>query len=119
PLCRVCSSTEGSSTSGTWKTDRVRMATPAVESMANGRGNRDRVAARASEAPPKLAGSYTIWPSVRKTAAFAAWQSRAALCTIVSNTGWGRSEEHTSELQSRGHLVCRLLLEKKKNGRRR
>src|SRR6266702_8191802 len=27
---------------------------------------------------------------------------------------WPRSEEHTSELQSRGHLVCRLLLEKKK-----
>src|SRR2546429_6649828 len=30
----------------------------------------------------------------------------------------GRSEEHTSELQSRLHLVCRLLLEKKKNIRR-
>src|SRR2546422_8280618 len=32
--------------------------------------------------------------------------------------GWDvvlRSEEHTSELQSRLHLVCRLLLEKKKN----
>src|SRR5207253_7259254 len=29
----------------------------------------------------------------------------------------GRSEEHTSELQSRGHLVCRLLLEKKKNNK--
>src|SRR5439155_6834752 len=29
--------------------------------------------------------------------------------------GHRRSEEHTSELQSRGHLVCRLLLEKKKN----
>src|SRR2546422_4951033 len=28
---------------------------------------------------------------------------------------FGRSEEHTSELQSRLHLVCRLLLEKKKN----
>src|SRR2546422_5135577 len=28
--------------------------------------------------------------------------------------GTGRSEEHTSELQSRLHLVCRLLLEKKK-----
>src|SRR3989442_6063211 len=28
-----------------------------------------------------------------------------------------RSEEHTSELQSRPHLVCRLLLEKKKNKR--
>src|SRR5215510_15972848 len=30
-----------------------------------------------------------------------------------------RSEEHTSELQSRGHLVCRLLLEKKKEPVRR
>src|SRR5437870_9530965 len=30
---------------------------------------------------------------------------------------FGRSEEHTSELQSRGHLVCRLLLEKKKKKR--
>src|SRR3989442_11789599 len=30
-------------------------------------------------------------------------------------TGPDRSEEHTSELQSRPHLVCRLLLEKKKN----
>src|SRR5215813_6083450 len=29
--------------------------------------------------------------------------------------GWRRSEEHTSELQSRPHLVCRLLLEKKKS----
>src|SRR5690625_6441461 len=28
-----------------------------------------------------------------------------------------RSEEHTSELQSRGHLVCRLLLEKKKKNK--
>src|SRR5690625_5507168 len=33
------------------------------------------------------------------------WDVRPAL---------SRSEEHTSELQSRGHLVCRLLLEKKK-----
>src|SRR5690625_6450650 len=31
----------------------------------------------------------------------------------LSLGGLGRSEEHTSELQSRGHLVCRLLLEKK------
>src|SRR2546422_5920150 len=30
---------------------------------------------------------------------------------------WWRSEEHTSELQSRLHLVCRLLLEKKKKKR--
>src|SRR2546422_7778490 len=32
--------------------------------------------------------------------------------------GAGRSEEHTSELQSRLHLVCRLLLEKKKKKKR-
>src|SRR5690625_6969649 len=32
--------------------------------------------------------------------------------SIHSNNGT-RSEEHTSELQSRGHLVCRLLLQKK------
>src|SRR5690625_6068764 len=32
---------------------------------------------------------------------------------IVNSSGNSRSEEHTSELQSRGHLVCRLLLEKK------
>src|SRR5437870_11394648 len=30
-------------------------------------------------------------------------------------SAFARSEEHTSELQSRGHLVCRLLLEKKNN----
>src|SRR5439155_25256214 len=33
--------------------------------------------------------------------------------TLTMRIG-ARSEEHTSELQSRGHLVCRLLLEKKK-----
>src|SRR5256885_11684615 len=37
--------------------------------------------------------------------------------TISACEGWGscRSEEHTSELQSPCNLVCRLLLEKKKN----
>src|SRR5690625_5543747 len=36
-------------------------------------------------------------------------------CLPAANAAWAiRSEEHTSELQSRGHLVCRLLLEKKK-----
>src|SRR2546425_8224876 len=30
---------------------------------------------------------------------------------------WGRSEEHTSELQSLAYLVCRLLLEKKKKNK--
>src|SRR2546429_5902235 len=42
-----------------------------------------------------------------------------AACALASggsrsgSQGSGRSEEHTSELQSRLHLVCRLLLEKK------
>src|SRR2546422_5150544 len=34
---------------------------------------------------------------------------------FILAVGYVRSEEHTSELQSRLHLVCRLLLEKKKN----
>src|SRR3712207_7879491 len=38
------------------------------------------------------------------------------LGAIYADTGqYSRSEEHTSELQSRQYLVCRLLLEKKKN----
>src|SRR5687768_17896619 len=36
-----------------------------------------------------------------------------ALERVVHMSSLGRSEEHTSELQSRLHLVCRLLLEKK------
>src|SRR2546429_6285372 len=43
-----------------------------------------------------------------------AHQSRVAGFLRVLGRGWIRSEEHTSELQSRLHLVCRLLLEKKK-----
>src|SRR5690625_6661090 len=42
---------------------------------------------------------------------------RKDISTISSSSAReaaSRSEEHTSELQSRGHLVCRLLLEKKK-----
>src|SRR5690625_6849891 len=34
---------------------------------------------------------------------------------VLIKSGLTRSEEHTSELQSRGHLVCRLLLEKHRN----
>src|SRR5438309_3039826 len=41
----------------------------------------------------------------------------AALPRCSTNSSRARSEEHTSELQSQFHLVCRLLLEKKKNAR--
>src|SRR5690625_6815060 len=38
----------------------------------------------------------------------------SVLLEVPTDADTARSEEHTSELQSRGHLVCRLLLEKKK-----
>src|SRR2546422_3314541 len=38
-----------------------------------------------------------------------------SVCEMTARIDSERSEEHTSELQSRLHLVCRLLLEKKKN----
>src|SRR5690625_6236512 len=49
-------------------------------------------------------------------------QLRSELREALREPGPGQddqSEEHTSELQSRGHLVCRLLLEKKKNKKRK
>src|SRR5437588_2122354 len=41
-------------------------------------------------------------------------KARSLLMLTVQRPGRGRSEEHTSELQSHSDLVCRLLLEKKK-----
>src|SRR5437870_6364465 len=55
-------------------------------------------------------GAIPISPLQRAAGRFSA----APLRNIVLGTAV-RSEEHTSELQSRGQLVCRLLLEKKKN----
>src|SRR5690625_6699822 len=52
------------------------------------------------------------------TAALRAARTATVLLVMKADLAQGatrsRSEEHTSELQSRGHLVCRLLLEKKK-----
>src|SRR3989449_5611921 len=47
------------------------------------------------------------------TYAFAT-MAAAFISGLAIGSALGRSEEHTSELQSRLHLVCRLLLEKKK-----
>src|SRR5690554_7638578 len=41
-------------------------------------------------------------------------ESKRSSNRLMGRTDRNRSEEHTSELQSRPHLVCRLLLEKKK-----
>src|SRR3989449_5187639 len=46
------------------------------------------------------------------------WVDAAVLLALYIAYLWARSEEHTSELQSRLHLVCRLLLEKKKKKKR-
>src|SRR2546422_1348182 len=52
------------------------------------------------------------------------WDASSRSCYCAARCRWSnmairvvRSEEHTSELQSRLHLVCRLLLEKKKKKR--
>src|SRR2546422_8062456 len=49
--------------------------------------------------------------------AFARWRRLFDGAAAPAPPRLPRSEEHTSELQSRLHLVCRLLLEKKKNTR--
>src|SRR5437870_8232650 len=50
---------------------------------------------------------------------FAGSESSCRLpCQGARRSPASRSEEHTSELQSRGHLVCRLLLEKKKKNKK-
>src|SRR5437868_12420914 len=59
----------------------------------------------------------TLFRSRRRPAASsAACTSPGTRTSIQPSSGWSvaRSEEHTSELQSRFDLVCRLLLEKKK-----
>src|SRR5699024_12574013 len=61
---------------------------------------------------PAPEGSAARCPSPRQTARKA---PPKGLAHSFSSSSSSRSEEHTSELQSRFDLVCRLLLEKKKN----
>src|SRR3712207_7044077 len=57
-----------------------------------------------------------VWHPVGALPARVYWRRRlVALTLLLALLGGARSEEHTSELQSRQYLVCRLLLEKKKN----
>src|SRR5690606_42087599 len=60
-----------------------------------------------------LHDALPISRSWRPTSTSTTW-SAAASTWSPSRSCWRRSEEHTSELQSRENLVCRLLLEKKK-----
>src|SRR5258708_39099116 len=68
------------------------------------------------DALPILSSSFL--PSRRAASLRQSTKSRESVCesnvsSSGSSSGWVRSEEHTSELQSPDHLVCRLLLEKK------
>src|SRR3989442_2139520 len=68
---------------------------------------------------PKARGS--LLPALRRHAGRGhapAQQRDAEVRTEAAAPAAARSEEHTSELQSRPHLVCRLLLEKKKTASR-
>src|SRR3712207_9415810 len=58
-----------------------------------------------------LAPARSFMPSRRTNASTSVGWPRSRRASVASP----RSEEHTSELQSRQYLVCRLLLEKKKN----
>src|SRR5207249_10631151 len=60
-----------------------------------------------------LHDALPIWTGIRQPAGWTACASPGA-ATARHRRARGRSEEHTSELQSRFDLVCRLLLEKKK-----
>src|SRR5690625_5858574 len=82
----------------------------------------------APSSPPSLHDALPISPAAGSAAAGSAaagsgtcaarpnvqrWWSWSWCSSSVRRAPAQRSEEHTSELQSRGHLVCRLLLEKK------
>src|SRR2546422_1329548 len=71
-------------------------------------GRRARPLFHIARAPPRS----PRWPRSRWTCSSSAAGSRAPGSRATPR--FARSEEHTSELQSRLHLVCRLLLEKKK-----
>src|SRR2546430_10260388 len=63
-------------------------------------------------------GGRTCTAQCRPRSTCPPWTGRSCTSgarTACSPAAWNRSEEHTSELQSQSNLVCRLLLEKKKN----
>src|SRR5690348_17444200 len=62
----------------------------------------------------KVCGNHLCAPGEHTKWLNAVWHSQSTSYGKVTNAPHGeRSEEHTSELQSPVHLVCRLLLEKK------
>src|SRR5262245_62399576 len=56
----------------------------------------------------------TLFRSIARASGWLGTRTAMVSRPAVASSATGRSEEHTSELQSLRHLVCRLLLEKKK-----
>src|SRR5690625_7039455 len=72
------------------------------------------------ELPPKAADAGVEIDNIAVEQLYSACEKENVLVDDYwLRHGQARSEEHTSELQSRGHLVCRLLLEKKKQNNTR
>src|SRR5690606_40866499 len=95
-------------------TSQLRTADPAYQAMG------ERMLALAQRQPGFL-GVESARGETGITVSY--WESLEAIRSWKANVEHLeaqrlRSEEHTSELQSRENLVCRLLLEKKKEGRR-
>src|SRR6266508_744683 len=81
---------------------------PPVRSLAAYPASATTSSAR-SQAPVRPISTKALSESMQSS------QARTTRSALRDRSCSSRSEEHTSELQSRGHLVCRLLLEKKKS----
>src|SRR5690606_41029743 len=86
-----------------------------VQSLLGGWPLRERLARRRARAMLAVANPEILDCGDARLLGFHSPSRPAPRGLVVLLHGWeGRSEEHTSELQSRENLVCRLLLEKKK-----
>src|SRR5207253_2500816 len=93
----------GATLSGTPPVCPARGVATLFDLSLNKAGTGYTLTASASGLGPVTSTAFDITPGTASQLAFSVQPSNTV-----------RSEEHTSELQSRGHLVCRLLLEKKK-----
>src|SRR5690606_41496620 len=68
---------------------------------------------RSSDLPPPPLRGLSVWQGRRVVLGVSGGIACYKSCILARRLVESRSEEHTSELQSRENLVCRLLLEKK------
>src|SRR2546421_6564527 len=98
--------------------DESRSVAESIPAARNARARDSRLSAYTrtpSETKPGLKFTMTMPPFGGTSRRIESGTSRAWCVKARADECENRSEEHTSELQSRSDLVCRLLLEKKKN----